>query len=154
GGMRPALISSEYYVSFDQPAWGAVFGEELRRMTEEGRITTDLAPLLQHTEVAIDIGAGSHAACVIFQLTKGGSLRVLEALQSTNGGTPELVRELLRRDYSYSAWHWPHDAGSRSTHDNTSAIGTAIALGMPRNWVREIPRTKDVGQDIEYVRLN
>jgi phage terminase large subunit len=148
--MRPELFAAEYMVSFDEPIIGAVFADELRKMTEEGRIC-DVPEMPLPVEVAYDVGAGANAACVVFQRTKGGSVRVIESMQSTGGGSPELFKALLRKGYAITQNHMGHDAGNRSTGDNTSPQSVAYSLGL-RN-IKVLPRAADVVHEIDQVRL-
>jgi hypothetical protein len=149
-GMRPELVAAEYYVSFDEPVFGAVFADELRAMVEQDRITAVPEYAGMPCSTAMDVGGRSRAAAVIFQQTKAGQLRVLEAIQSTTGGTPELVKELLRRPYAYACHFMPHDAEAQGT-SGTSPQEIARDLGL--RPIKIIPRAADVVHEIDQTRL-
>ena len=103
----------EYECSFEAAILGAYYGEEMRLLTESGRITDiEWQPDLP-VYTAWDLGYRDDTAIWWYQLI-GDEIHVLDYFGVSGADIPELAAEIGERPYTY-ARHWlPHDARART----------------------------------------
>lgn len=122
-----ALYEQEYDCSFDAAILGAIYGAEIRRMEQQGRLTKVPHDPALPVNTVWDIGYTDDTPILFFQVVIG-EVRVIDALSANGHGVDYYCAELLKRaeehGYNY-AQHWlPHDA---EAHHMAAAGRTVVA---------------------------
>jgi hypothetical protein len=139
-GTPESAIRRDLFCSFETPVAGAIYAVELERMLVENRIAA--VPWHAHlpVETAWDLGARGNNAVVLFQRHGAGRLHVVEALRSGEEGLPGLVREVLRRPYTFAGHHVPPDV--RQTERGTNE---RLIVQLAQQGLRPIREVKNPG---------
>lgn len=129
-GVPESAIRRDLFCSFETPVAGAIYAVEVERLLTEGRIRSVPPQAHLPVETAWDLGARANNAVVLFQRLTGGAIHVIEALRSGEEGLPGLVREILRRPYTYRMHHVPHDAEQTERSTDLSLTVQLQRLGL------------------------
>jgi hypothetical protein len=136
--------------AFEQAVEGAVFGPELEKAREEGRIT--FLPYTESEPVYTfwDLGVG-HPTCVLFVQFIGEKVNVIDFHEQANRGITYHCKVVKDKDYIYEAHYLPHDAAKRSMETATPLIDTVREL-LGVNKVHLVKRCQAKGDSIEAAR--
>lgn len=139
-----------------QAVEGAVFAEELRKASEEHRITR--VPIVEGIPVHTfwDLGQSDNTAVWFVQIV-GLEFRLIDFYQANGHKMPHYIKMLAERDYLYGDHCLPHDAANEMIAANSSvqkqledAIVGNSKLGRNVNIVPRIPHKY---QGVEAARL-
>lgn len=93
---------------------GAVFGDEMDKAYDEGRIGVFDYDPTEPVYVAFDIGVNDPTAAWFGQRRKNSSrFRMIESFEMLDMGAPQFVKMLKERPYIYGGYFSPHDARQR-----------------------------------------
>jgi hypothetical protein len=120
-----ALWEQEYHCSFDASLPGAIYGEELAWMTQNGRIKAIEFEKDYPVHTAWDLGFSDETAIWFWQLV-AGEIRLIDyhesSLKSIEFYADYLKRMTRERGYRYGT-HWlPHDARPRTLASGGKSI--------------------------------
>ena len=104
-----AIWLQEYYCSFEAALPGSIWGEQLTRITVNGRIQE--IPIEKEIPVftAWDLGRDDDTAVWFYQVI-GNELHIIDYYEGNFKEIPELAQMLRDKKYDYGV-HWlPHDA--------------------------------------------
>lgn len=139
-GTPDSALRRDLDCSFETPVAGAIYAVELERMLVEARITSVPWNAGLPVETAWDLGSRGNNAVVLFQRLPSGRVHVIEALRSDEEGLPGLVREVLRRPYSFAIHHVPPDVRQTERGSNERLI-----VQLARQGLRPIKEVKNPG---------
>lgn len=136
--MGRALFEQEYLCSFDAAILGAIYGAEIAKAREEGRIrSVPYDPALEVHPV-LDLGWSDDTAIWFFQV-KGSEVRFIDCY--ANHGLPiEHYHDLMKsKPYRYGEWLWlPHDAKAKSLQTGRSIEEQFRAMGWSPRIVPQL----------------
>jgi hypothetical protein len=147
--MDEAAYAREYECSFDAAVEGAYYAAELARAEAEDRFCRVPIEPLAKVDTWWDLGIDD-ATAIWFVQDVGPERRIVDYLEVSGEGLPQIVRRLEARDYRYGRHVLPHDAEARELGTGVSRVETLRALGL-----REIEVTpqQTVADGINAVRL-
>jgi len=123
-GVGNALFEQEYNSSFDAAVVGAVYGDEMSRARNDGRIRPVPYNREKPVFTAWDIG-GSDSTAIWFAQEISGELRLIDYYENRLKDVAHYCDILRGKGYSYSECVLPHDAFNRG--QAVLATGKTIA---------------------------
>ena len=136
--MSQAQYQQEFECDFESEIQGAIYGKEMRMLTDIGRITTveydDNFPV----STAWDLGYSDDTSIWWFQVIHG-EIRVLE-YHSSNGNPVAYYTGLINsKIYRYNT-HWlPHDARAKTLASGGKSIIEQISYKIPLESLKIVP---------------
>lgn len=145
--MDEATYAREYECDFDASIEGAYYAKEMAALG----IRICRIPIEPTVKVDTwwDLGIDD-ATAIWFVQDVGQERRIIDYLEVSGEGLPQIVKRLEARDYRYGRHILPHDAEARELGTGKSRIETLEALGL-RN-IEVIPQ-QEVADGINAVRL-
>lgn len=126
---RPDIYDWIWEGSFLTHAEGSYYGEQMRKIKEENRITQiNYDPSLGVT-TAWDLGVGDSTA-IVFAQHHGPEVRIIDYYESAGVGLDHYVHVLQEKGYNYTGHILPHDVRVRELGSGKSRIETLDALGI------------------------
>ena len=160
--MTAAEYSQEFECSFSAAIRGAYYGDTMNEL-EAGDHMTTLVPIkARPVHCSFDLGYSDATAVWFFQID-GQRVNLLDYVEYTNLGLPDITAELRRKPYNYGKMIVPHDAGNHSlstgeTRDRTmrelgwdTILVTRCAPGMMN---QEIEQTRSFLHQCWFDRVN
>jgi hypothetical protein len=147
--MTPDEYQQEWECSFEAAVRGSIYGNELQRARDEGRVTrVPYEPALP-VDTDWDLGVGDATAIWFSQSHRSGEVRVIDYYEASGEGLPHYVSMLRAKGYTYGK-HWaPHDIEVRELASGRSRLETALSLGIKFNVCPNVP----VEDGIHAVRM-
>ena len=147
--MEPSAYAREYECSFDASVEGAFYAAELAKAEAEGRFCrVPIEPVVK-VDTWWDLGIDD-ATAIWFVQDVGPERRIVDYLEVSGEGLPQIVRRLEARDYRFGRHVLPHDAEARELGTGVSRVETLRALGL--RDVQVVPQ-QTVADGINAVRL-
>jgi hypothetical protein len=144
-------FAREYECSFDDSVEGAYFANEMREAERQGRIADlEIEPEVK-IDTAWDIGVDD-ATAIWFIQDVARERRLIDYLEVSGEGLPQIVRRLDKKGYDYGRHIMPHDADARERSSGESYRKTFESLGF--RTVEIVPRTSDLIGAINTTRLH
>lgn len=131
------IIQQEYFCSFDASIPGAIYGPEVKKAEDDGRVC-DLPydPRFPVT-TAWDIGTADATAIVMGQQV-GEWIHIIDYIAASGQQPAYFAKRLFERDYAFRAHLFPHDSNQRHwSAQGGTAISVAKQLGI--SPVRVLP---------------
>ncbi len=140
---RSVMTSDEYQqefeCSFEAAVKGSIYGHELSKAGDEGRIAVVPYDPILPVDTDWDLGVGDATAIWFSQSLRSGELRLIDFYESSGEGLPHYAQVLKDKRYSYGQ-HWaPHDIQAREFSSGRSRLETAASLGITFAIVPNIP---------------
>jgi hypothetical protein len=132
-GMDDDMIQQEYYCSFSGAQQGSIFGREIKRAEDDGRICT--VPYMPEYSVSTwwDIGLRD-AMAIWFTQDVGRAVHVVDYYEHSGEGLPHYAQVLDERakryGIRYATHNAPHDIVVKEVGSGKSRIETAEQLGI------------------------
>ncbi|BAQ85500.1 terminase large subunit [uncultured Mediterranean phage uvMED] len=137
--MSDNQFEQEFECSFTAHVEGAVYGTQLQKAHEEGRITKVPYDSSFPVDTWFDLGMAD-ASAVWFTQTIGHAVHVIDYYECRGEGIPHLVRILDEKEYDvYGTHNAPHDIEVREMSTGKTRRDTARELGLDFNVVPRIP---------------
>jgi hypothetical protein len=136
--MNEDAYRQEFLCSFEAAVPGAVFGKELQKVDEAGRICKVPYDPTLRVDTHFDLGVND-ATSVIFTQTAGRALHVIDYFEARNEGLPFYARMLDEKGYLYGRHHAPHDIEVREMGSGKSRREIAWDLGINFEVVPKLP---------------
>jgi phage terminase large subunit len=147
--MDASAYEREYECSFDASIEGAYYALEMKRMESDKRICRVPYEPTVKVDTAWDLGIDD-ATSILFVQDIGQERRVIDYLEVSGEGLPQIAKRLDAKDYRYGRHLLPHDAAARELGTGVSRVETLEKLGF-RNI--EVGLQQDVADGINAVRL-
>lgn len=125
---------------------GSVFGKQLARAREEGRIGSVPYDDALGVYTAWDLGIGDATAIWFFQVTNGGEIHFIDHYESAGEDLGHYISVIQNKPYQYNKHFLPHDANARELQTNMTRVEFFRNRGI--NNVEVLRPTKfTLGQD-------
>jgi len=130
--------SQEYECSFDAAILGAYYGEEMRGVTDQGRITEVPYDPSVPVFTAWDLGYRDDTAIWWYQLI-GNEVHVLDYYGVSGADIPELMGIVQDKPYKYGR-HWlPHDARAKTLASGGKSVVEQMAYYLGADTLAVVP---------------
>jgi hypothetical protein len=103
------LFQQEFYCSFDTPVMGAVYGKEMTKTEEEGRIGAYKYDESKAVYTFWDLGA-SDTTAIWFMQKDGNMFNFIDHYESFGAGMKHYADVINNKSYTYAGHILPHDA--------------------------------------------
>lgn len=147
--MTEAAYAREYECSFDATIEGAYYAHEMAAADKSGRICRIPIDPIPKVDTAWDLGMDD-ATSIWFIQDVGQERRLIDYLEVSGEGLPQIVKRLEDKDYRYGRHLLPHDVEVRELNNGTSRKATLEKLGLKNITVVPI---QEVADGINAVRL-
>jgi len=147
--MGQTAYDREFEISFDAPVEGAYYGREMAQLVTDKRIRAVPVDPLVTVDTAWDLGIDD-ATAIWFVQDVGRERRLIDYLEVTGEGLPDIVRRLEEKNYRYRRHILPQDVQVRELGTGKSRIETLRSLGL--NAI-DIAPNLSVSDGINAVRL-
>ena len=101
---------------------GSVFGKQLARAREDGRIGTVPYDESLGVYTAWDLGIGDATAIWFFQVTTGGEIHFIDHYESSGEDLGHYISVIQNKPYQYNKHFLPHDANARELQTNMARV--------------------------------
>jgi phage terminase large subunit len=147
--MDEAAYAREYECSFDASVEGAYYAAELSKLEAEGRVCRVPVEPTVRVDTWWDLGIDD-ATAIWFVQDVGPERRIIDYLEVSGEGLPQIVKRLEAKDHRYGRHVLPHDARARELGTGVSRVETLQALGLREI---EVVGAQTVADGINAVRL-
>ena len=140
----------EYECSFEAAIVGAIWGIEMRKLTEDGRITKVENQIEVKTHTAWDLGHTDDTAIWWYQVI-GGEIHIVDFFALSGGTIEEFVSKIKEKPYNYGKHYLPHDARARTLASGGKSVIEQMAAHLGINNLAIVP-SLSVQEGIQAVR--
>lgn len=147
--MDEAAFQREYECSFDAAIEGAYYASEMNKADADKRICRVPYEPTVKVDTWWDLGIDD-ATAIWFVQDVGQERRIIDYLEVSGEGLPQIMKRLDAKDYRFGRHILPHDAEARELGTGKSRVETLQALGL-RN-IQIVPQ-QEVADGINAVRL-
>ena len=138
-----SMMTGDQYEQEFEASWvanvpGSIFGAEMQKADDEGRITRVPIDPTVRVNTAWDLGIND-ATSVWYYQQVGHAIHVVDYLEQRNEGLPYYVRELEARNYLYGRHYAPHDIEVRELGSGKSRREIAYDLGLDFKVLPRLP---------------
>jgi len=140
----------EYECSFEAAIVGAIWGIEMRKVTEDGRITKVENQIEVKTHTAWDLGHTDDTAIWWYQVI-AGEIHIVDFFALSGGTIEEFVSKIKEKPYNYGKHYLPHDARARTLASGGKSVIEQMAVGLGINNLAIVP-SLSVQEGIQAVR--
>ena len=141
----------EYECSFEAAIVGAIWGTEMRRVSEDGRITKVENQIEVKTHTAWDLGHTDDTAIWWYQVI-GGEIHIVDFFALSGGTIEEFVSKIKEKPYNYGKHYLPHDARARTLASGGKSVIEQMATHLGINNLAIVP-SLSVQDGIQAVRM-
>jgi len=117
-GMSDELIEQEFYCSFEMGQIGSIYGRNVKRMYEEGRIGVVNYDMDHLVYTAWDLGFSDATSIVFFQVD-GERVRVIDHYENHGYQFNHYLNVLREKGYNYGTHFIPHDGKAETMASNS-----------------------------------
>lgn len=119
----------EFECSFEAAIVGAYYAMEMKKATQEGRITSIPYDPSIGVVVSFDLGIGDSTA-IWFAQYIGQEIRVIDYYENSGVGLDHYAKELSNKNYHYMDYILPHDVQVKELGTGKSRLETLHNLGI------------------------
>jgi hypothetical protein len=141
----------EYECSFEAAIIGAIWGTEMRKVSEDGRITKVENQIEVKTHTAWDLGHTDDTAIWWYQVIRG-EIHIVDYFALSGGTIEEFVAKIKEKPYNYGKHYLPHDARARTLASGGKSVIEQMAVGLGINNLAIVP-SLTVQDGIQAVRM-
>lgn len=141
----------EYECSFEAAIVGAIWGTEMRRVSEDGRITKVENQIEVKTHTAWDLGHTDDTAIWWYQVI-AGEIHIVDFFALSGGTIEEFVSKIKEKPYNYGKHYLPHDARARTLASGGKSVIEQMATHLGINNLAIVP-SLSVQDGIQAVRM-
>lgn len=141
----------EYECSFEAAIIGAIWGTEMRKVSEDGRITKVENQLEVKTHTAWDLGHTDDTAIWWYQVI-AGEIHIVDFFALSGGTIEEFVTKIKEKPYNYGKHYLPHDARARTLASGGKSVIEQMAAHLGINNLAIVP-SLTVQDGIQAVRM-
>jgi hypothetical protein len=135
-----AFFEQEYHVSFEMSAVGAVYGGELNRVREEGRVLDFDTLHGRPVYAACDLGHRDATAFWFWQMGPEGELLVIDYLEASLLSVDDYVSMIREKGYNLKALYMPHDAYAQHLGSKRTVEEQFRDAGIPTRRVISVSK--------------
>jgi hypothetical protein len=141
----------EYECSFEAAIIGAIWGTEMRKVSEDGRITKVENQIEVKTHTAWDLGHTDDTAIWWYQVI-AGEIHIVDFFALSGGTIEEFVSKIKEKPYNYGKHYLPHDARARTLASGGKSVIEQMAAHLGINNLAIVP-SLTVQDGIQAVRM-
>jgi len=141
----------EYECSFEAAIIGAIWGTEMRKAAEDGRITKVENQIEVKTHTAWDLGHTDDTAIWWYQVI-AGEIHIVDFFALSGGTIEEFVSKIKEKPYNYGKHYLPHDARARTLASGGKSVIEQMATHLGINNLAIVP-SLTVQDGIQAVRM-
>jgi hypothetical protein len=141
----------EYECSFEAAIVGAIYGDEMREVTEQGRITKVENQIEVKTHTAWDLGRTDDTAIWWYQVI-GGEIHIVDFFALSGGTIEDFVTKIKEKPYNYGKHYLPHDARARTLASGGKSVIEQMAVGLGINNLAIVP-SLTIQDGLQAVRM-
>jgi hypothetical protein len=141
----------EYECSFEAAIVGAIWGTEMRKVSEDGRITKVENQIEVKTHTAWDLGHTDDTAIWWYQVI-AGEIHIVDFFALSGGTIEEFVTKIKEKPYNYGKHYLPHDARARTLASGGKSVIEQMAAHLGINNLAIVP-SLTVQDGIQAVRM-
>ena len=141
----------EYECSFEAAILGAIWGTEMRRVSEDGRITKVENQIEVKTHTAWDLGHTDDTAIWWYQVI-ANEIHIVDFFALSGGTIEEFVSKIKEKPYNYGKHYLPHDARARTLASGGKSVIEQMAAHLGINNLAIVP-SLSVQDGIQAVRM-
>jgi phage terminase large subunit len=127
--MDEATYAREYECDFDASIEGAYYAKEMAQADTDKRICRVPIDPIVKVDTWWDLGIDD-ATAIWFVQDVGQERRMIDYIEVSGEGLPQIVRRLEAKGYRYGQHILPHDAEARELGTGVSRVETLEALGV------------------------
>lgn len=132
----------EFECDFEAAIVGAFFGREMRKVMDDGRLTTVKHDPDYHVNTSWDLGYSDSTAIWWWQVVRG-EIRMLDC-HSSNGNNIEYYADLIESKakeygYEYGTHYLPHDARAKTLASGGKSIIEQLSSHIPLKYFKIVP---------------
>jgi len=138
-----SMMTGDQYEQEFEASWvanvpGSIFGAEMQKADDEGRITRVPIDATARVNTAWDLGIND-ATAIFFYQQIGHAIHVVDYLEQRNEGLPYYVRVLEEKGYLWGKHYAPHDIEVRELGSGKSRREIAYDLGLDFRVLPKLP---------------
>ena len=137
-GMSEDQYNQEYECSWVANVPGSIFGKELQKSFQDGRISKVPYDSSVKVDTFWDLGVGDSTAIWFVQVV-GRAVHFIDYYEARGEGLPHYARVLQEREYLYDTHYAPHDIEVRELGSGKSRREIAWDLGLNFRVVPKLP---------------
>ena len=137
--MSQDQFDQEFECSWVANVPGAIYGKEMQKAMEDGRITDVPVDVGHRVDTYWDLGIGDSTAIWFAQSLRGGRISIVDYYEARNEGLPHYCEVLSRKGYLYGDHNAPHDIEVRELGTGKSRREIAWDLGLNFRVVPKLP---------------
>lgn len=141
----------EYECSFEAAIVGAIWGTEMRKVSEDGRITKVENQIEVKTHTAWDLGHTDDTAIWWYQVI-ANEIHIVDFFALSGGTIEEFVAKIKEKPYNYGKHYLPHDARARTLASGGKSVIEQMATHLGINNLAIVP-SLSVQDGIQAVRM-
>lgn len=141
----------EYECSFEAAILGAIWGTEMRKVSEDGRITKVENQIEVKTHTAWDLGHTDDTAIWWYQVI-ANEIHIVDFFALSGGTIEEFVAKIKEKPYNYGKHYLPHDARARTLASGGKSVIEQMATHLGINNLAIVP-SLSVQDGIQAVRM-
>jgi len=149
--MSANQYEQEFLCSFEAAILGAYYGQEMRRLTDLGQITTVEYDPLFKVNTAWDLGYSDSTSIWFFQVIHG-EIRVLEYFEAHGQAVPFYAGVINSKDYEYDTHYLPHDARAKTMASGGKSTIEQLSDKIPLESLKIVPNLS-VQDGIQATRM-
>ena len=140
---RVSMTEDQYNQEFEC-SWvsnipGSIYGKELSKLEDEGRITDVPHDPAMLVNTYWDIGVHDYTSIIMAQIGRGGEIRIIDHIEDRGHGLPHYRRLLEETDYNFQHHYGPHDLNVTDWSNGQSRLEKAAELGILFRIVPRMP---------------
>ena len=136
--MSPDQYEQEFEASWVANVEGSIFGAEMQKADEEGRITKVPVDPAARVNTAWDLGINDATSIWLYQQV-GHAIHVIDYVEQRNEGLPYYVQLLEGKNHLWGRHYAPHDIEVRELGSGKSRREIAYALGIDFKVLPRLP---------------
>ena len=136
--MSPDQYEQEFEASWVANVEGSIFGAEMQKADEVGRITKVPVDPAARVNTAWDLGINDATSIWLYQQV-GHAIHVIDYVEQRNEGLPYYVQLLEGKNHLWGRHYAPHDIEVRELGSGKSRREIAYALGIDFKVLPKLP---------------
>lgn len=141
--------------AFEQISEFAVYGEEIGKILEEGRLLSLPMDRSKPTDIFFDIGKSTKAptTSVWFMQYNEPWFDFIDYYQNSLRTVGEYVSEIRSKGYNIGRWYIPHDAASQKDYSIKTFKDRLVDAGVPVNDIVVVPVVDRISTGIDQSKV-
>jgi len=136
--LSPNQYQQEYECSFEASILGAIWGDEMRDVTDTGRITAVACDPDLPVHTAWDLGYRDDTAIWFYQVLRD-EIHVIDYYAVSGATVSDIAATILQKPYRYGRHQLPHDARAKTLASGGKSIIEQLAMHLGLGSLAIVP---------------